>query len=65
MCTYVQCTLAMQGLLGVFFKVESVALFEDIEPALHECDNQGCKGNLQGINYFSQSDVTTAYQRAA
>lgn len=55
----------MLGLLGVFFKVEAVALFEDIEPALKECDDNGCKGFLPGVKYYDQKDVADAYAGAA
>ena len=55
----------LQGLLGVFFKLEAVALFEDIEPALKVCDEGGCKGDLNNVEYFDESDVTAAYTNAA
>ena len=63
MSTYT--SLCVQGLLGVFFKVEAVALFEDIEPALKECDDNGCKGFLPGVKYYDQKDVADAYAGAA
>lgn len=57
----------IQGLLGVFFKIEAVALFEDIETALTECTDkdQNCEGNLNNVEYYSQNDVTQAYSNAA
>ena len=58
-------TVPLQGLLGVFFKIEAVALFEDIEPALRSCDGDNCKGELSGVEYFAQDDVTAAYSKAA
>lgn len=53
--------------MGVFFKVEAVALYEDIEPALEgkACDTEGCKGPLENVEYYAQDDVTTAYSNAA
>ena len=55
----------MQGLLGVFFKLEAVALFEDIETGLHKCDDSGCIGYLNNVEYFAEDDVTRAYSNAA
>ena len=54
-----------QGLLGVFFKIEAVALFEDIEPALSKCEGNGCKGSLNNVEYFDENDVSKAYSNAA
>lgn len=53
--------------MGVFFKVEAVALFEDIEPALegNACTESGCKGPLENVDYYAQKDVTKAYNNAA
>ena len=62
------CTsLCVQGLLGVFFKVEAVALFEDIEASLKECEEDvyHCRGSIPGVNYYAQKDVTESYQKAA
>ena len=61
------CPVPMQGLLGVFFKVEAVALFEDIEPSLKKCsdDQNNCHGDLSGVEYYEQADVTAAYSKAA
>lgn len=53
--------------MGVFFKVEAVALYEDIEPALEgkACDDNGCKGHLENVEYYAEDDVTAAYNNAA
>ena len=55
----------VQGLLGVFFKIEAVALFEDIETALEPCKGEHCKGPLDNVEYFAQDDVKQAYTNAA
>ena len=45
--------------------MESVALFEDIETALKSCEGDKCQGDLPGVEYFSEDDVSTAYSNAA
>lgn len=57
----------LQALLGIFFQVEAVALFEDIEPALKGCEegDDGCKGTIPNVEYYSQSDVQEKYHNAA
>ena len=66
MCVCVCVCVCVQGLLGVFFKVQAVALFEDIEPALKTCgDGDDCQGSLSGVDYYSEDDVTAAYNNAA
>ena len=49
----------------MFFKLEAVALFEDIETALDKCGGDGCKGSLNNVQYFAEDDVTEAYSNAA
>lgn len=56
----------LKALLGIFFQVEAVALFEDIEPALKACEDEDtCKGGISGVEYYDQDDVQHAYQSAA
>lgn len=55
----------MLGLLGIFFKIEAVALFEDIETALSPCEESNCHGPLNNVEYFSEDAVGTAYTNAA
>lgn len=55
----------VQGLLGIFFKIEAVALFEDIETALSPCEESNCHGPLNNVEYFSEDAVGTAYTNAA
>ena len=59
--------VCVQGLLGVFFKLEAVALFEDIETGLHKCTDKepDCIGSLNNVEYFAEDDVTRAYSNAA
>ena len=59
------CVCVVQALLGVFFKIEAVALFEDIEDALPHCNNDGCHGDLSNVEYFDQNEVTRLYSNAA
>ena len=64
---HVYTSLCVQGLLGVFFKIEAVALFEDVEPSLKECEegDPHCQGSLPNVKYYMQQDVTNKYSNAA
>ena len=63
---HVHTSLCVQGLLGVFFKIEAVALFEDVEPSLKACaEGSECQGSLPNVKYYAQEDVTNKYSNAA
>lgn len=51
----------MQFLLGGFYYVESAVLLEDFVESVNHTDN----GPVEGVTYYTSSDITNAYRNAA